>query len=191
MKRQSLIKNALGIGFVFLLLFGCNPPSAPVPTGTSVPPTATPVPPTQTSLPPTPTTKIIEATPIPSQVPSLEPAPGVTFSGPIEISGTASSGAISFIVSEDLASITSVSVTLHDIKCDGFSAGSIETSTSGPFPVTDGKIASFPFNQGEIKGQFISSTEAVGTIHLKLVFSILNQKTVCELGTWNWSIKED
>ena len=115
----------------------------------------------------------------------------MTFSGPIAISGTASSGVISFVVSEDLSSITSVSVTLNDVKCGGFSASKMATSTSGQFLVTEGKIAAFPFQKGEIKGQFTSSTEAVGTIYLKLEFSILNQTTVCELGTWNWSIKAD
>ena len=191
MKRKSLFKSALGIGFAFFLLFGCNPPSAPMPTGTSVPPTATPTPPTRTPFPPTPTTKTIEATLIPSETPTLEPAPGVTFKGPIAISGTASSGVISYVVSEDRTSITSVVVTVNDVKCAGFSAGKIETTSPGQFPVADGKIAAFPFQKGEINGQFTSSTEAAGTIHLKLEFSILNQTTVCELGTWNWSTKAD
>jgi len=191
MKRKSLLKSVVGIGFALLLLFGCSPPSSTVPTGTAIPSTATPIPPTQTSLPPTPTIETIQATPVPSQTPTLEPAPGVTFSGPIAISGTASSGGISFVVSEDRTSIASVVVTLKDMKCGGFSAGKIEITSSHQYPVTDGKIAAFPFQKGEINGQFTSSTEAVGTIHLKLEFTILNQTTVCELGTWNWSIKAE
>jgi hypothetical protein len=69
------------------------------------------------------------------------------------------------------------------------SAGSMETTASGPFPITDGKLAASASNLGEINGQFTSSTEAVGTIHIRLEFSVLDQKTVCELGTWNWSAK--
>jgi len=147
------MKNVWGIGLTLLLLFGCNPQATLTPT--PVPPTPTSIPPTPVTPMPieaTPTPKPVEVTPTPSQVPILGSQPGATFSGPIEISGKASSGAISFAVSEDGASITSVSVTLKDVKCDGMSAGSMETTTSGPFPVTDGKIAAFPFNQGEIIG---------------------------------------
>ena len=191
MKRNNIImKNFWGIGLTLLLLLGCSPNATLTPT---------PVPLTPTSIPPkpvapmpivaTPTLKPVEVTPAPSQLPILGSQPGATFSGPIEISGKASSGAISFAVSVDGASIISMSVTLKDVKCDGMSAGSMETTTSGPFPVTDGKLAASPSNLGEIKGQFTSSTEAVGTIHLRLEFSILGQTTVCELGTWNWSAR--
>jgi hypothetical protein len=82
-------------------------------------------------------------------------------------------------------------VILNDIKCGGFSASKISSSDSGQHPVTDGRIAAFPFQKGEIKGQFKSPTEAAGTIHVKLEFTILNQTTVCELGTWNWSTKAE
>jgi hypothetical protein len=191
MKRKGYLKSVVGIGCAFLLLLGCSPALAPVPTDTSLPPTVTPVPPTQTPIPPTPTTKPVEATPVPSQTPIPEALPGVTFSGPIAISGTASSGVISLVVSEDRTLITSVGVTLNDIRCGGFSSSKFATMESGQYPVTDGKIAAFPFQQGEVEGQFTSSTEAVGTIHLRLEFTILNQTTVCELGTWKWSTKMD
>lgn len=124
-------------------------------------------------------------------MPTLESQPGATFSGPIEISGKASSGVINFTISEDRTLLTSVRVTLKDVKCDGMSAGSMETTAAGPFQVNDGKFSASPSNLGEINGQFNSSTEAVGTIHVRLEFSILGQKTVCELGTWNWSAKAD
>lgn len=129
----------------------------------------------------------VEATPTLSPAAILGPQPGATFSGPIEISGKASSGTISFTISDDGDSITSVSVLLSDLECDGMSAGSMETRASGPFPVTDGELAASPSNLGEIEGQFTSSTEAVGTINLRLEFSVLDQKIVCELGTWGWS----
>ena len=185
MKRKNLMQNIWGIGLTLLLLFGCSPQATLTPTPVS----PTPIAPTPIEATPTP--KLVEVTPTPSQVPILGSQPGVTFSGPIEISGKASSGAISFVVSEDGASITSVSVTLKDVNCDGMSAGSMETTTSGPFQVTDGKFAASPSNLGEIMGQFTSSTEAVGTIHVRLEFSVLGQTTVCELGTWNWSAKTD
>lgn len=188
MKRKNLVKNVWGIGLTLLLLFGCSPQATLTPT--PVPLTPTLGPPTPVAPKPivaTPTPIPVEVTPTPRQVPTLGAQPSAVFGGPIEISGKASSGAISFAVSEDRASITSVSVTLKDVKCDGMSAGSMETTTSGPFPVTDYKLAASASNLGEIKGQFTSSTEAVGTIHLRLEFSVLGQTTVCELGTWNWS----
>ena len=188
MKRKNLVKNVWGIGLTLLLLLGCSPQATL--TQTPVPPTPTSIPPTSEAPMPievTPTPKPVEVTPTPRPVPTLGEQPSAVFGGPIEISGKASSGAISFAVSEDRSSVTSVSVTLKDVKCDGMSAGSMETTTSGPFPVTDGKLAASPSNLGEITGQFTSSTEAVGTIHLRLEFSVLGQTTVCELGTWNWS----
>lgn len=60
------------------------------------------------------------------------PAPGASFSGTIDVGDKASSGAISFKVSEDGASITDLNITLNGLKCDGLSAGRVHDYLGGP-----------------------------------------------------------
>ncbi len=120
--------------------------------------------------------------------PATSPQPGAVLTGPVEISGKASSGTISLTVSEDGASITSVGITLTDLKCDGFSAGSFTKEAGGEFPAAKGKVAASLSGIGEINGRFTSPTEASGTIELALEIPYAEP---CKLGTSNWSAKAD
>jgi len=117
----------------------------------------------------------------------VAPAPGAIFSGPIEISGKASSGTLIFTVSGDGATITSVSVRLSDAQCDGMSARSMERRAYVSIPVADGSIDSSVGGIGVVEGRFTSPTEASGTIVLRLADIGPGQTTVCELGEWEWS----
>jgi hypothetical protein len=122
--------------------------------------------------------------------PGASPQPGAVLAGPIEISGKADSGTINLTVSEDGASITSVEVTLTDLNCDGFSAGSWTMGRGGVFPVAKGNIAASPSGIGQIKGRFTSPTAASGSIDLALDWYYGGG--ACEkLGTWNWSAEAD
>jgi len=140
---------------------------------------------------PTPTG---QATPTPTEQATptsggeVIPKPGATLTGPIEISGKASSGTISLTISEDGASVTSVSITLNDLECDGFSAGSYSAERQGSFPVTGGAFSASLSDIGTIEGLFTSPTEASGTINLVLEIPYAG---TFELGTWNWSAKAD
>jgi len=116
------------------------------------------------------------------------PRPGATFSGPIEISEKASSGTIKLTVSEDGASITSVDITLKDLKCNGFSAGSMAKQVRGPFAVIDGNLVASVSGMGEIRGRFASPTQASGTVNLTLEIPFAKP---CKLGEWRWSAKAD
>ncbi len=120
-----------------------------------------------------------------------KPNPGSSFSGPIDISGKASSAVLSFKISDDGAAITSVSVALKDVKCETMSAGSMMSRSSGSYAISGGKIDITTTNLGKVQGQFTSATEANGTIDLRLEQSILGSKIVCDLGSWKWSAKAD
>ena len=116
------------------------------------------------------------------------PRPGAVLTGPIEISGKASGGTISLTVSGDGASISSVKVTLMDLECDGFSAGSLSKEAGGAFPITKGNVVASPSGIGEIKGRFTSPTVVSGTIDLVLEIPFGD---TCKLGTSDWSAKAD
>jgi hypothetical protein len=120
--------------------------------------------------------------------PATAPLPGGVLTGPIEISGKASGGTIDLTVAQDGASIISVKITLTDLNCDGFSAGSLTQEGGGVFPVAKGKVVASPSGIGEVKGQFTSPTVASGTIDLVLE---IPYDGTCELGTWNWSAKTE
>jgi len=122
-----------------------------------------------------------------SCAPKVVPAAGASFSGPIAISEGASSAILLFAVSEDGSSITSVGVTLSNVECDGMSAGSMSTMSSGQFPIAEGEFAGSASSVGEIQGRFTSPTEASGVIDLRLEVSVLGQTLVCELGEWDWT----
>jgi len=161
-------------------LFLLKPGEEVLPTPTGQP---TPTPTGQATPTPTPTR---QATPTPGG--EVIPKPGATLTGPIEISGKASSGTISLTISEDGASVTSVSITLNDLECDGFSAGSYSAERQGSFPVTGGAFSASLSDIGTIEGLFTSPTEASGTINLVLEIPYAG---TFELGTWNWSAKAD
>ena len=119
---------------------------------------------------------------------SVAPRGGANFTGQIEIRDKASSGTIQFSISADGSSITSVTVNLKDLKCNGFSAGSMNKEVSGSFLVADGNINASPSGIGEIKGRFTSPTKASGTIDMTLEIPF---SAPCELGAWQWSASAD
>ena len=116
----------------------------------------------------------------------VAPQANGTLTGPIEISGKASSGTITLTVSEDGKSITFVTVLLKDLKCDGFSAGSSSTGVAVKFPVAGGNLNGSPPSLGKISGHFSSPTEASGKVDLKWD---MGGVAPCELGEWKWSAK--
>ena len=162
-----------------------TPPTPFLPSATSLPrstPTGTPVPPTITSTPsPTPEWWAADLFPTPW------PTPEWSFSGPIAISEGASSAILRLAISEDGSSITSVEVTLSNVECDGMSAESMSTASSGRFPITQGEFEVSASGLGEIQGRFTSPTEASGVIDLRWEVSVLGQTLVCELGEWDWT----
>jgi hypothetical protein len=164
MRRKSLWLLLVMLG---LILTACAPKAAPV---APTPVEATPKPP--------------EATPTPVAI--IGPQPGAKLAGPIEISGKASSETIFLTISEDGASIASVSISLVDLKCDGFSADSMIQDLGGPFPLSEGNIAASLSGGGEIKGRLTSPTEASGTINLILETPFAG---TCDLGRWDWTAK--
>lgn len=160
---SSTMRGLLLAAVALILLASCGAPAAPVA------PTSQPAPPT-----PTPTLR------------AAAPRPGATFAGAIEISGKASSATIRLGVSADGTAISSVAVSFNDLRCDGFSAGSMTKESSVAFPVAEGKVAASVSGIGEVKGQFGSATEASGTISLTLQIPFSKP---CELGEWRWSAK--
>jgi hypothetical protein len=115
------------------------------------------------------------------------PEPNATLTGSIEISEGASSGTISLTISGDGASLTSISVTLSNLQCDGFSAGSMTKTAGASISITEGNFHGSVTDIGEIDGEFTSSTEANGTISLMLEIPYFG---TCDLGTWNWSAQK-
>lgn len=167
------------------------PPTAtPIPpTPTPKPPTATPVPPTATPVPPTPTPEPPTATPTPAVV---KPQPDAVLVGDAEDSENAKGVVVYFKVSGDGASIVTAGFGfVGPGKCDGitlegdavFNAESID----GPFPITEGSFDISLDNGGELKGQFISPTEANGTIKAVGEYASV---VSCEIGPSKWSAKE-
>lgn len=145
---------------------------------------------------------------------NVKPAPGASFSGAIDVGDKASSGALSFKISADGASITDVNVTLNELKCDGLSLGRIHDNMggllismtdgqfSGPIPTMgrspvsesenyrlDSPPSAFPAvaslaTAGQLEGKFSSATQASGTI--KIFVSVMMTDRACELGTFPW-----
>ncbi len=111
---------------------------------------------------------------------AVAPQGGAKMHGKIDMD-KASSAAISLIVSEDGSSISTVSLSFINLKCEGFSAGSTENSVSGGNPITNGEFQISSDNFGEINGKFTKPTSAEGTLHL----AFFDGKAEC--GTWKWS----
>jgi len=116
----------------------------------------------------------------------VAPQPGVRLSGPVEISGKASSATITLKVSDDGATLTSIGVEFQTLKCNGFSAGSMSKSVGGSFAIAGGSISASVGGLGEIKGRFTSPTEASGTVNLTLKIPLGGD---CALGEFKWSAK--
>lgn len=117
---------------------------------------------------------------------SVAPKPGATLTGAVVITGKASGATITLQVSDDGTAIKSVGVTLQDLKCNGFSAGSMSKQVQGSFAISKGQIAANVSGIGEITGSFTSPTEASGKVNLTLQIPMSGP---CELGEFTWSAK--
>jgi len=125
----------------------------------------------------------------------------------------ASSGAISFKVSEDGASITDLNIILNGLKCDGLSAGRVHDYLGGPLtsitgdgfsasiPAMGGEIENYNLDKppsefptvasldtvGQIEGKFSSAKQASGTI--KIYMGVVMTDRACELGEFPWEVE--
>ena len=178
MKKLSVFLLIMALGMA-----GCG--ESPTQMEATLRPTTTP------PLPTTTPTALPTLTPTeqPTQTPSLliQPEAGKTFSGPIQIGwDKASSGTLSFIVSDDGAMITNFSVGFKDFKCESMSASEFSTSSSGEFLLSNEWEFSLS-NIGQIEGRFTSPTTASGTITLNIKIKIMNSTISCDMGIWEWS----
>lgn len=171
--KPMLVRLSLALVLsIFMIFIGCAKGEVITPAGITSTPAVT-----------TTTPAVTTATP---KAGTVAPKPGATFSGSIEITGKASSATIEFNISGDGASIISVSITLKDLKTDGFSAGSMTKKTSGTFSITGGNFDASLSGIGKMKGGFTSSTQASGKIDLTLDIPF---SPAAKLGEWNWSAK--
>jgi hypothetical protein len=115
---------------------------------------------------------------------SALPTPGATFEGPVQISGSASSAVIDLKVSDDGAFLESVSVTMNDLKTEGFSAGSMTKNVGVNVPVGKGSFSAPLSGLGSISGSFSTATEASGKIRLKVEIPL---DGTADLGEFAWT----
>jgi hypothetical protein len=161
MRYQNFFKGMMGIALTLLLLAGCIAQNE-----THVRESATPLPPT--------------ATPVP---PAVNPQPGVSLVGAI-LMDNAKTTTISLKVSADGQNIESVGFATSELKCGGFSAGSISSSASGQYPILKGKITINSSGFGDITGRFTSPAKAEGSIHVIMSGGPTGS---VDCGTWDWS----
>ena len=171
---------------VFLVGCGASTPLAPGPSAAVT--TAAPATPTATtesratlSVAPTPT-------PAPTEVPGIQPNPGATLSGPIEMGGKAATAVITLKVSDDGGAITSLSAFFTNVKCDGFSAGSIMSQDGSTHPISGGALQVDSSSLGKLTGTFTSPTAVAASIELTINPGI-GSPIPC--GTWDWSASQE
>jgi hypothetical protein len=115
---------------------------------------------------------------------AVTPQADTTYTGPVQITGSASSGTISLVVSPDGSSIAYVSVTLNDLKTESFSAGSSTTGASTNIAIKDGSFDGSVGGLGEVEGRFTSATEAAGKVKLNLEIPF---DGTADLGEFAWT----
>jgi len=115
------------------------------------------------------------------------PNPGATLSGPIEMGDKAATAEITLQVSDDGSAITSMSAFFTDVKCDGFSAGSIMSQDGSTHPISGGALQVDSRSLGKLTGTFTSPTAVAGSIELTINPGI-GSPIPC--GTWDWSASQ-
>jgi hypothetical protein len=144
---------------------------------------------------------------------SVEPKPGASFNGAIDVGDKASSGTLSFNVTETGTAISNLRISLQSANCKNMiTMGSVSdyqsnpgiTITNGsfesPLPAMGGMVTDYKFNPGDsfptpvpdpytvgkFTGRFTKPTTASGTITIFLG-AAMSGGIVCELGTFNWN----
>jgi len=115
------------------------------------------------------------------------PRPGATLSGPIEMGDKATKAVITLQVSDDGSAITSMSAFFTDVKCDGFSAGSIMTQDRSAHPISGGQLRVDSGSLGNLTGEFTSPTAIARSIEL----TINPGSGTRACGTWDWSASRE
>ncbi len=115
------------------------------------------------------------------------PKPGATLSGPIEMGNKATTAVITLQVSDDGSAITSMSASFTDLKCEGFSAGSMTTQAKSTHPISGGTLQVDSSSLGKVTGTFTSPTAIAGSIELTINPGI-GSPIPC--GTWDWSASQ-
>lgn len=115
------------------------------------------------------------------------PQPGARFAGPIDTGGQAESGTLTFTVSADGQSITSVGLVLSGADCANVSAREVRNTHYGVFPVENGRFELHAATIGTAEGRFTSPSTAEGTI--TVVIATLSGETRCDLGTFTWQVE--
>jgi hypothetical protein len=118
---------------------------------------------------------------------AAQPKAGATLSGPIKMD-KAKTATLTLKVSSDGSSIVEMSAAFEELKCEGFSAGSVTSKDHSNHPVNDGKLEIKSSSLGKVTGQFTSATEANGSIELTINPGI-GSPIPC--GTWDWSATEE
>ena len=167
-----------------VLLVGCGAGGPPTPGPSAAVTTAAPATPTATTESRATPTEAPTPTPAPTEVPGIQPNPGATLSGPIEMGGKAAKATITLKVSEDGHAITSLSAFFTNVKCDGFSAGSIMSQDGSTHPISAGALQVDSRSLGKLTGTFTSPTAVAGSIELTISQG-MGSPISC--GTWDWS----
>lgn len=145
---------------------------------------------------------------------NTSPAAGSFFSGEIDMGDKASSGTISFKISEDGISVTAINITLLELKCNSLNIERIHDNlgnglisiTSGGFSASIPAMGASQFTEsqnyhltaspfdfpsfsdmgsvGQLEGKFSSATDASGTIKL-YIWAVMTDRA-CELGEFTW-----
>jgi len=113
-----------------------------------------------------------------------DPEPGATLSGPIEMGDKATTAVITLKVSDDGSAITSLSAFFTNLKCDGFSAGSMMSQEGSTHPISGGTLQVDSSSLGKLTGTFTSPTAVAGSIELTISQG-MGSPISC--GTWDWS----
>lgn len=148
---------------------------------------------------------------------NVQPLPGASFGGAIDVGDQAGSGTLSFKVSETGAVITDLRISLQKANCNNMiTMGSVADYQSNPgFTIADGTFegslpamggmvtdyrfnpgdsfptpVSDPYTVGKISGRFTKPTTASGKITIFLG-ALMSGGVVCELGTFDWSATEN
>jgi len=171
-----------------VLLVGCGAGGPPTPGPSAAVTTAAPATPTATTESRATPTEAPTPTPAPTEVPGIQPNPGATLSGPIEMGGKAAKATITLKVSEDGHAITSLSAFFTEVKCDGFSAGSIMSQDGSTHPISAGALQVDSRSLGKLTGTFTSPTAVAGSIELTINPGI-GSPIPC--GTWDWSASQE